>query len=104
MRVPPCIPVPGGWLERGPAEDTAVDDELRTGDEGRRIGGEVEARIRDVLRAAEPPERRGLEPPLHPIRPLGLERRRPDQAGHDEVYANAVRPEIMCGRACQVRE
>src|SRR3990170_459428 len=81
--------------------DPAVHDKRGAGCPGRLVGGEVERRVDDVLRAAEAAERDAAEP-LEAFLFVGeqrLQHGRQDGPGTDGVGPNVVRAELHGERA-----
>src|SRR6266851_5651683 len=85
------------------AGDPAVNDQLGAGDVARRVGGEEEDAVGDVLRLADPPERRAAAPVFldvdRRVAPAGGDirsdlapDRRVDDAGVHRVDPDAVLP------------
>src|SRR6267143_2127625 len=116
--IPPCsaaqrMPCQRGCLPRRPLADDATAHHANgvAGHVGRRLGGEEHARVRDVLRAAEPPQRDLLD--LRGIAgrrllefriPLGVAALRVDEAGHHHVGADAEGAQLRRQRADEAEQ
>src|SRR5258706_1309203 len=94
------------------ADDPSAHDPDRVpGDVGRRVGGEEDARLRDVLGPAETTERdlrelfRRARRRLTKLRiPLGVAPLGVDEPRHHHVHADAERPELGGERAHETDE